>query len=177
MNALLLALVLALAPAPSNDGAVWPLEPRPEVVRRFDPPAAVWLAGHRGVDLLGTRGQPVHSALAGTVVFAGPLAGRGVVVVSHGAERTTYEPVEAAVGRGEVVATGAVIGHLQAGGASHCLPRTCLHWGRIRNADDAYLDPLALLGLGPVRLLPLEGPLALPSAPWVPSGLLRTFLA
>ncbi len=170
MNPLLLALLaLALArvgpAAPvGGPGAVWPLEPRPEAVRRFDPPDATWLAGHRGVDLLGAPGQPVRAALAGTVTFAGPLAGRGVVVVTHGAERTTYEPVEAAVGPGDTVATGGVLGALQPGMASHCLPRACLHWGRIRNADDVYLDPLALLGLGPVRLLPLE-PVTLARAP------------
>ncbi len=175
MNVLLLLplLALTLVPMPphSGFGAVWPLEPPSEVVRRFDPPAATWLAGHRGVDLLGASGQEVHAALGGTVAFAGTLAGRGVVVVTHGAERTTYEPVEAAVRPGDAVATGDVLGRLQPSAASHCLPRTCLHWGRIRNVDDTYLDPLALLGLGSVRLLPLAaapvGGLPGRSPPWV----------
>jgi len=30
----------------------------------------------------------------------------------------------------------------------------CLHWGLLQG--DVYLDPLALLGLGRVRLLPLK---------------------
>ena len=38
---------------------------------------------------------------------------------------------------------------------SHCWPRTCLHWGWIRG--DTYLDPLILVGAGPVRLMPLQG--------------------
>ena len=61
-----------------------PLVPRPEVVRGFEPPQARWLPGHRGVDLAGSPGQPVLSATAGTITYAGQLAGRGVIVVSHG---------------------------------------------------------------------------------------------
>jgi murein DD-endopeptidase MepM/ murein hydrolase activator NlpD len=145
-------------PAPVRQG-VWPLSPRPQVVRGFDPPATKWGAGHRGVDLLGHQGQQVHSSLGGTVTFAAPLAGRGVVVVDHGGVRTTYEPVSASVAVGEVVARGAVIGTLQRS-SSHCLPRVCLHWGLLRG--DAYLNPLTLVGAGPIRLLPLSGPI--PSA-------------
>jgi murein DD-endopeptidase MepM/ murein hydrolase activator NlpD len=134
---------------------VWPLEPVPAVLRGFDPPTSPWSAGHRGVDLAGTVGQQVHAALAGTVAFAGSLAGRGVVVVDHGATRTTYEPVDPVVAVGDTVAAGAVLGTLTLI-QSHCLPGACLHWGWIRNAGDVYRDPLRLLGLGaPVRLLPL----------------------
>ncbi|WP_081683131.1 M23 family metallopeptidase [Marmoricola sp. URHB0036] len=142
-------------PAPARDG-VWPLSPRPQVVQGFDPPATRWGAGHRGVDVLGHVGQPVHSSLAGTVTFAAPLAGRGVVVVDHGGVRTTYEPVSASVAVGEVLARGAVLGTLQRA-SSHCLPRACLHWGLLRG--DAYLNPLTLVGAGPIRLLPLSGSL------------------
>jgi murein DD-endopeptidase MepM/ murein hydrolase activator NlpD len=140
-------------PAPARQG-VWPLSPRPQVVRGFDPPATRWGAGHRGVDLLGHVGQPVHTSLGGTVTFAAPLAGRGVVVVDHGGVRTTYEPVSASVGVGDSVARGAVIGTLQRA-SSHCFPSACLHWGLLRG--DAYLNPLTLVGAGPIRLLPLSG--------------------
>ena len=140
-------------PAPARDG-VWPLTPRPPVVSGFDPPTTTWGAGHRGVDLLGRVGQQVHTSLAGMVVFAAPLAGRGVVVVDHGRVRTTYEPVSASVRVGDVVARGEVIGTLRRG-SSHCFPRACLHWG-LRRAR-AYLDPLTLVGAGPLRLLPLSG--------------------
>ena len=138
-------------PTPTRDGA-WPLSPRPPVVEGFAPPATMWGAGHRGVDLLGHAGQSVHSALAGTVTFAAPLAGRGVVVVDHGGVRTTYEPVSAQVGVGQQVARGAVLGTLQRS-SSHCLPQACLHWGLRRG--EHYLNPLTLVGAGPVRLLPL----------------------
>ncbi len=159
---LLLPHVLTpLGPGASPARGVWPLHPRPELSESFHPPASRYGSGHRGVDLVGHPGQPVHSPLAGTVRFAGLLAGRGVVVVDHGDTRTTYEPVHATVHLGEQVAVDSVIGRLQAS-PSHCAPRTCLHWGLIRG--DTYLDPLALVGGGPVRLLPLTGPV-LPAGP------------
>jgi murein DD-endopeptidase MepM/ murein hydrolase activator NlpD len=168
---LLLLAVLVAAPggarADPPGPAVWPLDPQPEVVAGFDPPSTPWGSGHRGVDLLGRPGQSVRAAHPGTVTFAGTLAGRGVVVVDHGSTRTTYEPVDPVVAVGQVVDGGDVLGSLQAG-LSHCFPRTCLHWGLLRGEE--YLDPLSLLGLGPVRLLPLAvARLAL--MPWgVPAG-------
>jgi len=146
----------ALARDPDPQGAgVWPLEPRPEVVHGFDPPDTSFGAGHRGVDLAGAPGQGVRAALGGQVTFAGRLAGRGVVVVSHGPTRTTYEPVRATASVGDLVDAGGAIGVLEAGGLSHCAPRLCLHWGWLRG--EVYLDPLELVGAGPVRLLPLSG--------------------
>lgn len=141
------------APAPARDGT-WPLLPRPRVVEGFDPPSVRWGAGHRGVDLAGAPGDPVRAALGGRVTFAAPLAGRGVVVVDHGGVRTTYQPVDARVEVGQQVERGQVVGVLR-GAGSHCLPAACLHWGLRR--DETYLDPLTLVGGGPVRLLPLAG--------------------
>jgi hypothetical protein len=106
------------------------------------------------VDLLGWPGQTVLSVAAGEVSFAGQVAGTPVVSVLHGGERSTYQPVVATVRRGELVARGQPIGSLSNLGG-HCLPLTCLHLGR--RAGDAYLDPLELLGGGPVRLLPRSG--------------------
>lgn len=152
------ALVVASAPAgaeaaaPTAAGGVWPLAPRPPVVRGFEPPPRPWQSGHRGVDLLGSPGQPVRASARGTVAFAGTLAGRGVVVVSHGSTRTTYEPVLPSVRAGDRVTAGARVGTLS-GAAGHCPPRACLHWGLLR--DDRYLDPLSTLGAAPVRLLPV----------------------
>lgn len=152
---------------------VWPLTPEPEVAHGFDPPADPWGQGHRGVDLRGAPGQVVRTALPGTVAYAGRLAGRGVVTVEHGGTRTTYEPVTATVEVGRRVGRGAPIGLLELPG-SHCFPAACLHWGWLRG--EVYLDPLDLVGGGPVRLLPLwrdlparAGP-ASPAAPgpWMP---------
>ncbi|MGA8847615.1 MAG: M23 family metallopeptidase [Nocardioides sp.] len=130
----------------------WPLGPGPDVVRTFDAPSTPYSAGHRGVDLAGARDQPVRAALPGSVTYAAPLAGRGVVVISHGATRTTYQPVTATVRVGDAVAAGDKIGRLDSVG-SHCFPRACLHWGWIQG--ETYLDPLRLVGAGPIRLLPL----------------------
>ncbi len=177
-RAAVLVLLLVLGPAGPSWSAVaaageepvpvgqWPLRPAPAVVRGFDPPDVGWGAGHRGVDLLGSPGAAVRAALPGTVSFAGTIAGRGVVVVDHGATRTTYEPVLATVHRGRAVAAGAVIGRLTSA-ASHCPPRACLHWGWLRG--ETYLDPLLLVGAGPVRLLPL-GPGRPAYAGWQPSA-------
>ncbi|WP_232524839.1 M23 family metallopeptidase [Nocardioides mangrovicus] len=139
-------------PVPVGQGA-WPLDPRPAVVRGFDPPDSPYGRGHRGVDLQGRLGQAVRTSLAGTVTFASGLGGRGVVVVDHGAVRTTYEPVTALVHVGDTVARGQPIGTLQLL-ASHCAPRACLHWGLLQGST--YLDPLLLVGGEPVRLLPLQ---------------------
>ena len=142
----------AAAPAVERPVGVWPLRPRPPVVARFDPPPSPYASGHRGVDLGAPAGRPVRAALPGRVSFAGTIAGRGVVVVDHGATRTTYEPVAASRTVGTSVAAGGIVGRLQVGG-SHCAPAACLHWGWI--AGTTYLDPLLLVGAGPVRLLPL----------------------
>lgn len=150
-------------PAPSSATdpvGVWPLRPEPDVVGDFDPPSSPYSAGHRGVDLAAIVGQRVRAALPGRITYAAPLAGRGIVVVSHGVTRTTYQPVSATVAVGEVVAAGDAVGRLELAG-SHCFPRACLHWGWIDG--ETYLDPLRLVGAGPVRLLPLwrdrpEGP-------------------
>ncbi|ROP32517.1 peptidase M23-like protein [Couchioplanes caeruleus] len=131
----------------------WPV-PGAAIVRRFDPPPQPWLAGHRGVDLAAAPSAPVRSAGAGTVVFAGRVAERGVVSVAHpGGLRTTYEPLTVTSLRvGDPVTAGQEIGRL-APGHPGCPAPACLHWG-LRRGDD-YLDPLTLLGLGRVRLLPL----------------------
>jgi murein DD-endopeptidase MepM/ murein hydrolase activator NlpD len=135
--------------------ALWssPLGDPPRVSRPFDPPDTPYAAGHRGVDLTGSAGAAVHAAGAGVVVFAGMVAGRPVVSVDHpGGLRTTYEPVEPAVGAGARVDRGTVLGVLVPGHAG-CPTDACLHWGLRRG--EAYLDPLALLRPPRIRLLPL----------------------
>jgi murein DD-endopeptidase MepM/ murein hydrolase activator NlpD len=132
----------------------WPLEPVPRVVRGYDEPASPYGPGHRGVDLSGAVGQVVLAVAAGRVSFAGPVAGRGVVVVDHGRLSSTYQPVSGYVSRGDRVSAGQPIGSLELTG-SHCLPEPCLHLGAKRG--ETYLDPLSLLPGRPVRLKPLAG--------------------
>ena len=179
MRALLAAVVICLllgasGPAharPEEPRGVWPLAPEPDVVRPFEPPPGPYAAGHRGVDLAGSPGQPVLAALPGTIGFAGSIGGKPVVTVLHGGRRTTYEPVVATVEHGQEVAAGDVLGRL-AVVDSHCFPAPCLHWGLIegRGTGETYVDPLTLVGGGPVRLLPLwrDEPVVV-RLPWAPS--------
>lgn len=137
-------------PVPVMYGA--PVSPV-RVVRGFDPPPTPFGPGHRGVDLAVARGAVVRAAGPGVVTFAGSLAGRGVVVVSHrDGIRTEYEPLRVVVRRGTVVRRGQQLGTVS-GTHGSCAIDRCLHWGA-RRGDD-YLDPLLLLRrLGAVRLLP-----------------------
>ena len=136
----------------------WPLLPAPRVLRAFDPPAQPWLPGHRGVDLAALPGQPVLSAATGVVVFAGPLAGRGVVSVEYGGIRSSYEPVVPLVEPGDPVVIGQPLA-LVAPLPLHCGARTCLHWGAFvtLSVPRRYIDPRLLVGAGPVRLVPTGG--------------------
>ena len=145
---ILFGLLLAAGSAPATARAEpppgptgWPLPGAIQVLRPFDPPAERWGAGHRGVDLAAAAGSPVLAAAGGTVTYAQRLAGRGVVVVDHGATRTTYEPVTGLLPVGTPVQVGTRIGTLESG---HCRPADCLHWGWRRS--ETYLDPLLLGG-------------------------------
>lgn len=143
------------APAAADEGPWgWPLAGPHEVGRPFAPPASAYGAGHRGADLPSVEDAAVRAAAAGRITYAGLLAGRGVVVVTHGSLRTTYEPVVAAVRLGQQVALGQVLGRLSVGHAG-CPVAACLHWGLRRG--EQYLDPVRLVERGPVRLLPLDG--------------------
>ena len=163
LSVLLLCTVVAAASAQvpaAADGTrlEWPLRPRPAVVRAFDAPERNWQRGHRGVDLAGSVGQAVQAAAAGTVVFAGELAGRPVVSIAHpGGLRTSYEPVQAVVRAGQLVSAGSVIGALQPGHAG-CAAPACLHWGAMWGpaARADYVDPVALVVTTPIRLKPLR---------------------
>lgn len=157
------------APPVGRDASVptvaraWPVGSHPLVLRGWEPPATAYARGHRGVDLAAPPGTSVRTVAAGRVSFAGRVAGRGVVSVELTGTgtpplRTTYEPVEASVKKGDEVAAGAVLGTVEPAD-SHCTT-TCVHWGLLRG--NAYLDPLSLLPpwllhRGPTRLLPVLG--------------------
>ena len=146
------ASVPGAAPVPGTVAWSWPLRPAPRVLRGFDVLPSRYAAGHRGVDLAAEPGAQVLAAAAGTVTFAEPVAGRGVVVVAHAdGLRTTYEPLLPGVRAGEGVRAGAVLGTL-APAPRHCPRSGCLHWGARRGPD--HVDPLALLGAAVPVLLP-----------------------
>lgn len=146
-------------PVGAAHGYVWPLPPPHPVTRPFHPPPTPYGRGHRGVDLGAAATTPVSAANAGTVVFAGKVAGRGVVSVQHeDGLRTTYEPVSATVHRGDRVRAGQVVAVLRAGHDCRSQRfKVCLHWGA-RRGEKEYVDPLGLLAGGRVRLLPWREP-------------------
>ena len=141
----------AIAQAPRGNYD-WPLAGWPHVGRPFQPPLSKYGPGHRGVDLVAGADSAVLAAADGIVVFAGELAGRGVVSVQHpDGLRTTYEPVAAVVAQGATVVRGQLLGVVQPG-HSGCPAAACLHWGVRRG--QVYLDPLRLIGYWQVRLKP-----------------------
>lgn len=147
------------AAAPADGRFSWPLAPEPPVVRPFEPPPDPYGPGHRGVDLGARPGQPVLAAGAGVVVFAGRLAGRGVVSIDHDVLRTTYEPIRPTVSAGDQVYAGQRIGTVEPGHpecAAQAPMDRCLHWGVRR--DEEYLNPLTLVADdGRIRLKPWRG--------------------
>lgn len=159
--ALLAALVLVLSPvvsvaaAPAPAGAAgwsWPLNPKPALLRAFNPPARPWLSGHRGVDLAAESfGALVTAPASGTVSFVGVVVDRPVITIDHGdGLRSSFEPVESGLVKGAPVAEGGTLGKLLPG---HCGPVPCVHWG-VRRGEN-YINPLAfVMDLRPSILLP-----------------------
>jgi murein DD-endopeptidase MepM/ murein hydrolase activator NlpD len=158
------ALVLGWTPRPPSAAPAYaapvppvsyaaPVASSVVVVRPFEAPPGPYAAGHRGVDLATSPDDLVLSAGPGRVRFAGPVAGRGVVVIEHAdGVLTEYEPVTATVSVDAPVSRGQPIGRVH-GRHGGCRPSGCLHWSARRSG--AYFDPMTLLlGLGPVRLLP-----------------------
>ncbi|MEV8589858.1 M23 family metallopeptidase [Streptomyces sp. NPDC051180] len=145
----LVTLILAL-------GLLWPVgPPTPVVVRGWHPPPGPYARGHRGVDLAAPPGTAVLAPAPGTVTFAGPVGGRGVLTLTlrgTGAPplRTTFTPVVPLVRAGTAVRAGTPIARVASG--THCA-ESCLHWGLLRGTR--YLNPLLLTERAPARLLPL----------------------
>jgi murein DD-endopeptidase MepM/ murein hydrolase activator NlpD len=155
-----IVLVIAIAfvgvrPAAASQHWVWPLDQH-EVGHPFDLSHGPYGAGNRGADLRGHTGDVVRSVAAGTISYVGVIDHVRIVVVDHGAQRSTYQPVAARVKVGDGVTAGQVIGTLLDEG-SHCRDTACLHLGR--KVGDSYLDPLALISAhGNFRLISPEGP-------------------
>lgn len=94
LSVLLLIAFLPLGPAVAaeSDPWMWPL-PGHQVDQEFDKPRSAYGAGHRGVDLPGSAGDSVRAVAAGRVSYVGSVGGTPVVSISHGTERSTYQPV------------------------------------------------------------------------------------
>lgn len=142
---LLLSTVLLLAaPAPARAAGDWTWPVEGPVIRGFDPPDTPFGSGHRGIDIAAPIGTPVRAAAAGVVTFAGPVGGRLFVTIDHGGGLESRYSFLDAIGirRHDVVSRGDVIARSGAGHAGDPVPS--LHFAALR--DDAYVDPLDLLG-------------------------------
>ncbi|MDQ1476611.1 MAG: hypothetical protein QOE62_1840, partial [Actinomycetota bacterium] len=143
------AVLVALSGLPTAALGGWLRPVSGRVVRPFHAPAFRYGPGHLGVDLAAPPGTPVRAAGAGTVVFAGVVAGTMHVVISHSSElrpgdlRTSYSFLASIrVHAGEDVARGAVVGTTGGRGEQH--DGSVLHFGL--RVGDTYVDPMQLFG-------------------------------
>lgn len=137
----------------TTHGWSWPLNPQPNVLSPFDPPAQRWLAGHRGADLAAGVGNVVLAPAGGIVSYAGIIVDRPVLVIDHGSGlKSSFEPVRTDLVPGSIVSAGEEVGIMSTG--AHCSNR-CLHWGL--RLDGQYIDPLLTIRDDrPSILLPLK---------------------
>jgi murein DD-endopeptidase MepM/ murein hydrolase activator NlpD len=74
-----------------RDAWSWPLSPKPEVLRAFDPPDKPWQSGHRGVDLEATaEGVAITAPESGVVSFVGVVVDRPVITLDHGGLKSSF---------------------------------------------------------------------------------------
>ena len=148
--ALVVATLVPQAAAAAGDGGrlVFRSPVDAPVADPFRSPDDPYGPGNRGVEYDTVPGDPVRAAAAGTVVFAGPVAGTLHVTVDHGGgvvssysylERVSVR-VHAPVGQGQVVG----------------LAGDRLHFG-VR-VNGRYVDPARFMGVKRVRvrLVPLR---------------------
>ena len=136
-----LAAVMGAPSEGSRGPWAWPIWGTRVILHVFEP-HSTYGPGHRGIDLAAASGGAIRAMADGTVTFAGMVAGRPVISISH--ERlgitSSMEPVAVIVPVGGRVVRGQVIGLLADG--DHCTV-SCLHVGMRRG--ERYLNPLALL--------------------------------
>ncbi|MGH9246723.1 MAG: peptidoglycan DD-metalloendopeptidase family protein [Acidimicrobiales bacterium] len=130
------------------------------IIDPFRPPATPYGAGNRGIEYDTVPGASVVAAAAGTVVFAGAVAGAlHVTVLDADGVRTSYSYLATIeVTRGQRVEQGQAVG----------TSGETFHFGA--RIGDAYIDPAALLGgqTGDIALVPHDTPF--PSRPPPPGG-------
>jgi murein DD-endopeptidase MepM/ murein hydrolase activator NlpD len=146
-------LVAALVSSTFGTGGVvialpcWPPPVDAPVADPFRLPSCRWCPGNRGIEYATATGDPVRAVAAGTVTFAGTIAGTTYVVVRHadGVLATYGNLAGGRLRAGDVIVGGTLIG--TAAGR--------FHFG-LRDGD-RYIDPAPFLGVwrGVVRLVPV----------------------
>jgi murein DD-endopeptidase MepM/ murein hydrolase activator NlpD len=149
-TALVIAVLIALAPTAAADGAPSPrlgtefaVPLYGTVLQPYDAPDNPYAAGHRGIDLAAPEGTPVRASAPGTVSFVGSVAGNLTVSVAHDAHlKTSYSYLgSASVTSGEHVDCGTVVG-VVGKGRPHSGWGPNVHLSARR--DGVYFDPLEL---------------------------------
>jgi hypothetical protein len=152
------AMPEAAADATTSGG--WRLPVDGKVVRPFAEPSSAYGPGHRGVDLAAPSGTAVRAAGAGTVTFAGDVAGALHVVVTHrNGLRTSYSFLaDVTVAVGDTVDTSTVVGHSGGSDPDSGHGADMVHFGL--RVGERYVDPLLLFQTRDltelVRLVPVE---------------------
>ncbi|HMR95372.1 MAG TPA: M23 family metallopeptidase [Microthrixaceae bacterium] len=124
----------SMEPVPGPGGYRPPVDG--DVVDPFRAPINPYGPGNRGLEYATDEGAPARSIGDGVVVFAGPVARRGVVTVEHpdGLRSSLTGLATIGVARGERVNVGDVLG----------TTGLRLHLG-VRRGDE-YIDPASLFG-------------------------------
>ncbi|MGK3952689.1 murein hydrolase activator EnvC family protein [Microbacterium sp. I2] len=143
------------APAPvateapvANGRWIWPLAGY-RLERAFVAPPHRYGPGHRGIDLRAVGGRDVRAPAAGTIAFAGQVAGRPVLTIDHGDGLvTTLEPIDSVLVPGTAVAASEFVGTIGAGGHASA---GSLHFGVRLHGE--YINPMLLLGGVPRAIL------------------------
>ena len=156
----------AASPAVAGTVPCWAPPVEAPVTDPFRAPRCEWCPGNRGIEFGPTAGQVVTAVAAGSVEFAGTVAGTRYVVVAHDdGLRATYGRLRTvAVTQGAAVRAGQRIG----------TTGTAFYFGLRRG--DATVDPTPLLGVEewPIRLVPADGsPAPVPSAARLVCGIDR----
>jgi murein DD-endopeptidase MepM/ murein hydrolase activator NlpD len=149
-KALVIALFLALAPIAHADqvpqkrtGATHAVPLDGTVVHAYDAPDNPYAPGHRGVDVSAPLGSFVRASAAGTVSFAGNVAGDLSVTIDHDPHlKTSYSYLGSiAVKKGQRVEQGTVVGTV---GRGHPNSGIGPHVHLSARRDGVYFDPLEL---------------------------------
>ncbi|WP_253719906.1 D-alanyl-D-alanine carboxypeptidase family protein [Brevibacterium renqingii] len=129
--------------------------PAMEIIGAFDLPDEPWLKGHRGIDVLAVEDEPLRAPTAGTIRFAGSVAGMDTLsILTESGHVLSFQPASTSMRKGEEFSAGERIGTVGAGG--HC-ERSCLHIGAWpAETDQRYVDPGKLFGQEQSVLLPLS---------------------
>lgn len=112
-------------------------------------------SGHRGVDIRAEPGTLLYAPSDGIISFAGVVAGKNVVSITHSKGRiSTFEPAQTGLAVKTHVKKGQEIGWVE-GGSDHCRD-ICVQWG-IKTGEKSYLDPEILVSRKTVVLKPVDG--------------------